>query len=69
MAHNIEQDKNCHEYCQYAKYCRYRKGTEGMDPEECAMYYKIEDLLYDADDIAKEQRKRREQEFEEVEDW
>ena len=38
---------NCKNYCRYARYC-YAKGSDGQDPEECAMYYKVEDLLWDA---------------------
>ena len=60
--------RNCHEYCHYAKYCRYEKGTDGMNPDECAMYYKIDDLMNDARIEAAEER-RREREEEEGEDW
>lgn len=54
---DIDPNKNCHEYCRYGKQCRYLKGSNGMDPDECAMYYKIEDIMMDARDIEKEQRK------------
>ena len=56
---SIQHDKNCHEYCPNAKYCRYLDGDIGIDYEECAMYYKIDDLLMEARDIAKEERKAR----------
>lgn len=49
--------RNCHEYCRYGKYCRYCKGSDGADPDECAMYYKIDDLMNEARDIEREQRK------------
>ena len=50
-------NKNCHEYCRYGKYCRYVKGSNGADPDECAMYYKLDDLMNEARDIEREQRK------------
>ena len=58
--------KNCHEYCRYSKYCRYHPGYNGQDPDECAMYYKIEDIMDEARDIEREQRRARE---EECDDW
>ena len=62
----IDPNKNCHEYCRYGKYCRYVEGTNGFDPDECAMYYKIDDLMMDAQDIKREQERER---GEEEEDW
>lgn len=53
---------NCHGYCRYAKYCRYLKGGDGIDPEECGMYYKLEDLIWEAQDAAAELRRMREKE-------
>ena len=50
-------DRNCHEYCRYGKYCRYLKGGDGVNPDDCAMSYKIEDLLNYARDVEYEQRK------------
>ena len=50
-------NKNCHSYCNYAKHCRYAKGEIGLIPEECARYWKIEDILNDAQDILEEERK------------
>ena len=44
----IDPDKNCHEYCPYGKQCRYLDGAVGFDYNECAMYYKIDDLMLDA---------------------
>ncbi|MBP5442260.1 MAG: hypothetical protein J6Y60_03385 [Treponema sp.] len=59
---------NCHNYCSYAKMCRYEKGSIGMDPDECAMWYKIDDLMNDARiEMAEERRRQREEE--EGEDW
>jgi len=45
---DIDPNKNCHEYCRYAKCCRYLKGENGLDPDNCYMSYKIEDLLQEA---------------------
>ena len=50
------KESNCHNYCRYGKQCRYKKGENGINPEDCAMYYKIEDLLREADDIKREQQ-------------
>ena len=61
--------RNCHEYCTYAKMCRYAKGSNGMNPYDCGTYYKLEDITNEARDIEREERMRREQEFEECEDW
>ena len=66
---NIDPNKNCHEYCSYGKMCRYVKGSNGMDPDECAMWYKLDDLMNEARDIEREQRMQREKEFEECDDW
>ena len=49
--------KNCHEYCHYAKQCLYVKGEIGLIETECAMYWKIEDIMNDAKDILEEERK------------
>ena len=53
---------NCHNYCRYGKYCRYAEGSIGMNPEECAMYYKIDDLMMDASFMGRHGK-------EEEEDW
>lgn len=66
---NIDPNKNCHEYCSYGKMCRYCKGSNGMDPDECAMFYKLDDLMNEARDIEREERRKREEEFEECDDW
>ena len=63
----IDLNKNCHEYCHYGKMCRYVEGSNGMDPDECAMYYKLDDLMNDARDI--EQEQRRSAGLEEWEGW
>ena len=53
----IDPNKNCHEYCTYGKMCRYCKGENGMDPYECGMFYKLDDLNNEAKDIKEEQQK------------
>ena len=69
----IDPNKNCHEYCRYGKYCRYLKGEIGADPEECGMYYKIEDIEAEAREMAREQKRIRAEELgvdeREVDDW
>ena len=73
MMNEIIPNKNCHEYCRYGKYCRYLKGEIGADPEECGMYYKIEDIEAEAREMAREQRRIRAEELDvderEVDDW
>ena len=54
-----QADKNCHERCRYSKEC-YRlfscKGSNRADfPDECALYYKLDDLAMEAREIEKEQ--------------
>ena len=66
---DVDPNQNCHQYCQYAKYCRYSDGGNGWEPENCAMYCKIEDLLWDATMDAQAEREEREREFEECDDW
>ena len=63
---NIDPNKNCHEYCPMGKCCRWLEGGKGVDPDECAMKYKLEDLAMEAHDILEEERKSR---FEVGEDW
>ena len=55
--------KNCQTYCQYARWCKQLQciGTVGRDPYECGNYYRIDDILADARDIAEEQRKSEEE--------
>lgn len=65
----IDANKNCHEYCDLAKHCRYHPGDTGKDPDDCAMYAKIEDLMWDATQEDAEARAERERKFEECEDW
>lgn len=47
--------KNCHERCRYSKQCWETfkcKGENRADfPDECALYYKIDDLMLEAQDI------------------
>lgn len=63
---DIDKNKNCHEYCHYGRMCRYAKGSNGIDPNECGMYYKLDDLMNDARDIEQEQRKSLDDYYE---DW
>jgi hypothetical protein len=65
---DIDPNKNCHEYCRLAKYCRYIEGGTGIDPEDCAMLCKIEDILADAREIEMEQR-RALKEYDDDDDW
>ena len=67
-------DRNCHEYCRYGKMCRYCKGENGMDPGECGLYYKLEDIEAEAREIQREQRRMKAEELgwideSEVDDW
>ena len=39
--------RNCKERCHYSKYC-HQKGWDDLNPDDCAWYYKIDDLLNDA---------------------
>ena len=55
--------ENCHSYCPYGKQCRYHNGDIGLVPEECSMFYKLEDIINDAKTEEKERA------FEEVDDW
>ena len=59
----IQADKNCHERCRYSKVCFRLFGDKGSNradfPDECALYYKLDDLALEAADIAKEQRMAR----------
>lgn len=43
----MAEPRNCKEYCRYSRYC-YTKGFIGMDPDDCAMFWKIDDLILDA---------------------
>ena len=49
------EDNNCHKRCKYGKICRYDDGDEQRDPTECPMYFKLDDLMMDAEDIRREQ--------------
>ena len=53
----IDPNKNCHEICRFGKVCLYKKGINGMNPDDCAMFYKLDDLRNDAMDIEEEQRR------------
>ena len=39
---------SCKDHCRYAQYC-YQKGWDDLEPEDCAWYYKIEDIMWDAE--------------------
>jgi hypothetical protein len=58
-------NKNCHEYCHYRKQCRYEKGANGINPDDCPMYWKIDDLMNDAMDAIMEERKSRQEDDDE----
>ena len=60
-----KKDKNCHEYCPYRKMCRYCEGEIGLVVDECSMYYKLDDIVNDARDIEREQRKS----LDDYDDW
>ena len=51
----LPAEKNCHERCMYSKQCYetfHCKGSHRGDfPDECALYYKIDDLMQEARDI------------------
>ena len=64
---DIDPNKNCHEYCPYSRLCKYAKGSNGMDPDDCGTYYKIDDILAEARDIAREQRRELEEEEDDYE--
>ena len=66
---DINPNENCHAYCRYAKQCRFREGEVGLDPDDCSMYAKIEEIAWDATQEEADARAEREREFEETEDW
>jgi len=51
----VPMTSNCHERCRYSKFCyqTYKcKGSNRSDfPDECALFYKIDDLMEEAKDI------------------
>ena len=51
----LPAEKNCHDRCRYSKLCWETfqcKGSHRADfPDECALYYKIDDLMMEARDI------------------
>ena len=61
---------NCREHCRQAQLCRL-KGWDDLDPDNCAMFYKIEDLLWDAEceAMAERAREREEMELNDPDDW
>lgn len=42
-------ERNCHEYCEYGKKCRYDKGESGRSPVDCKTYYVIEKCIREAE--------------------
>ena len=70
---NIDPNKNCHEYCRFAKMCRYAKGSNGQDPDECGTAYKLEDILQESREIEAEQKRTKAEAYgideSEVDDW
>lgn len=63
MIEDVDKGKNCHAYCEYGKQCRFREGEIGKDPDDCSMYFKLDDITNDA------RMEEKEKEFEEIEDW
>lgn len=59
----IDPNKNCHNYCHYRKQCRYAKGENGIDPEECAMYWRIDDIVNETDFDTRRRKERETDEF------
>ena len=60
--------QNCHLYCEYARYC-HEKGVDGKNPDNCANYFHIEDIINDAKQYEAEERAEREREdYEDDED-
>ena len=57
------EGKNCHEYCPYRKQCRFREGEIELDPYDCSMYYKLDDIINDA------RMEEKEEAFEAEDDW
>lgn len=53
----IDPNKNCHSYCPYGKLCRYAKGENGQDPDDCGTFYKLDDLNNEAKEIEMEERR------------
>lgn len=37
--------ENCHEYCPYARRCRYADGVPGLEPENCDMFYNLDKVI------------------------
>lgn len=47
---------NCHDRCNLSRYC-HEHGCDREDfPDECSMYYHIEDIIADAREYEREQR-------------
>ena len=44
--------ENCRDYCPYSSLCKRTfpdvRGAAGFKPEDCVLFYKIDDLLMDA---------------------
>ena len=64
----LDPNKNCHEYCVYGKTCKFSEGYNGKDPDDCPAYYKIDDLMMEARDLAREDKYLAERE-EREEEW
>ena len=45
MAEN--ESVNCKERCYYSRLC-HQKGWDDLNPEDCAWYYKLDDLMNEA---------------------
>lgn len=51
----VPMTSNCHERCRFSKFCYRTFGDKGSNradfPDECALYYKLDDLMEEAKDI------------------
>lgn len=52
---------NCHHYCRYSKFCKL-DGEEKLDPDDCVRYWKIDDLMLEAQFVAKELKEEEDKE-------
>lgn len=71
MSNDIDKTKDCHEYCHYGSVCKkyqFCPGAIGKDPDDCPAYFKIDDLMMEAHDMAREDKYLAERE-EREEEW
>jgi hypothetical protein len=59
------QKASCHDHCPYDRFCYYKGEDRNDFPDECANYYKIDDLLIEARyDRDSDEQDETEEEFE-----